>query len=162
MFIIATEDDALFQEISQHAKRELGLDCRQVAAGQPADLMLAASDAPYRLRELLARMQATSSAPDEWSLGTLRFLPRVRRVETIDSAQGCDLTDKETQLLLALLPAGVGGVAKDELLKNIWGIEAELNTHTLETHIYRLRKKLKELSGSEIISATDNGYTVII
>ncbi len=71
-----------------------------------------------------------------------------------------DLTDKEAGLLQRLAEAGNKGVAKDQLLKDVWGIEALLDTHTLETHIYRLRGKFKELAGDEMIEAVDGGYVL--
>ena len=51
-----------------------------------------------------------------------------------------------------------GGASRETLLKEVWGMEADLNTHTLETHIYRLRAKLRELSGNDIIEAFEGGY----
>ena len=42
-------------------------------------------------------------------------------------------------------------------LKEVWGIEAALDTHTLETHIYRLRGKCKELAGDELVEAVEGG-----
>jgi len=78
----------------------------------------------------------------------------------IDKKSGVfeNLTDKETKLLQALSMAGEVGITRDELLKNIWGMEAQLDTHTLETHIYRLRKKIRDCLGVELIKAIDGGY----
>jgi hypothetical protein len=69
-----------------------------------------------------------------------------------------DLTDKETQLLQAVSGAGAAGIQREELLKNIWGMDAEIDTHTLETHIYRLRKKIRDVFGVDMIKAFEGGY----
>ena len=49
----------------------------------------------------------------------------------------------------------------DELQKEVWGYSSELETHTVETHIYRLRKKMKEkFSDDKFISSLKNGYKI--
>jgi GAF domain-containing protein len=70
-----------------------------------------------------------------------------------------DLTDKEIDILHMLAAHAGQVVAREELLKNIWGVTFALDTHTLETHIYRLRNKFRELSpGGELIVAEAGGY----
>ncbi|MBI1237040.1 MAG: hypothetical protein GC188_10200 [Alphaproteobacteria bacterium] len=77
------------------------------------------------------------------------------------SGRAVSLTDKEIQLLKALHLAGREGMEKNRLLNEIWGIAADVNTHTLETHLYRLRTKLRELSGAEnAIDANAGKYTL--
>jgi len=68
------------------------------------------------------------------------------------------LTDKETQLLHMIAQAGDSGVTREALLKEVWGIDSTLDTHTLETHIYRLRKKLRDSFDMEMIKAFEGGY----
>ena len=53
------------------------------------------------------------------------------------------LTEKEIQLLELLL-AKKGAINKDKILKEVWGYSDETDTHTVETHVYRLRKKIKK------------------
>ena len=71
-----------------------------------------------------------------------------------------ELTDKEAALLLALLNAGLGEITeRSVLLKQVWGYGEGLETHTLETHIYRLRQKLEENPAEpKILMTADNGY----
>lgn len=68
------------------------------------------------------------------------------------------LTDKESQLLYIIAQAGNPGVSRELLLKEVWGIDSALDTHTLETHIYRLRKKLRDIFAVEMIKAFEGGY----
>jgi hypothetical protein len=54
-----------------------------------------------------------------------------------------DLTDKECELLVCLHKAGGDAVSRVDLLRDVWGYVDDLETHTLETHIYRLRQKIE-------------------
>jgi DNA-binding response OmpR family regulator len=72
------------------------------------------------------------------------------------------LTDKESQLLLLLLAHQGEVVVKDVLLHKIWGYQPDLDTHTLETHIYRLRNKCASLGSKVAIDAKDGGYVIIL
>ena len=84
---------------------------------------------------------------------------RHKQLNHLASGQSVLLTDKEVALLQNLA-RGKGQVAsKEQLLKDVWGFDETIDTHTLETHIYRLRGKFRELSDDdEIIAATDGGY----
>ena len=70
------------------------------------------------------------------------------------------LTEKEIEIILYLNNAKIKHDVAD-LQKNIWGYSANMETHTVETHIYRLRKKISDLFGDEnfIISHKD-GYFI--
>ncbi len=56
------------------------------------------------------------------------------------------LTEKESTLLATLLAAHPASCPREQLLQQVWGIGSDIETHTLETHIYRLRHKLSELT----------------
>ena len=71
-----------------------------------------------------------------------------------------NLTEKETLAILYLnkkdKPCSI-----DELQKVVWKQSTDLETHTVETHIYRLRKKIKDFfNDSKFIKSTDNGYKI--
>ena len=68
------------------------------------------------------------------------------------------LTEKETNLLKCLYQAFPETATKDELLNEVWGMQNSLTTHTLETHIYRLRQKIGRLTDTPIVITTQNGY----
>ena len=71
-----------------------------------------------------------------------------------------DLTERETNIIIYLIKSKMP-VKIDELQKEVWGYSSELETHTVETHIYRLRKKMKEKFGDEnFISSLKNGYKI--
>ena len=71
-----------------------------------------------------------------------------------------DLTERETNIIIYLSKSKTP-VKIDELQKEVWGYSSELETHTVETHIYRLRKKMREkFSDENFISSLKNGYKI--
>jgi DNA-binding response OmpR family regulator len=72
------------------------------------------------------------------------------------------LTDKEASILKYLFRAGDRPVARDVLLNEVWGYNAGVTTHTLETHIYRLRQKIeKDPSQAELLITETGGYKLV-
>ena len=70
-----------------------------------------------------------------------------------------DLTERETNLIIFIKDKK--NVTVKELQKTVWDYSPDLDTHTVETHIYRLRKKMKETFGNEsFILNTTNGYSI--
>jgi len=70
------------------------------------------------------------------------------------------LTEKEIQLLELLLSKKTS-INKDEILKQVWKYAADADTHTVETHIYRLRKKIKDtFIDDDFILNTKEGYSL--
>ena len=70
------------------------------------------------------------------------------------------LTEKETDMIIFI--KSNNNVSIKELQNSVWGYSSNLETHTVETHIYRLRKKMKEkFKDDEFIQNTDKGYQII-
>ena len=71
-----------------------------------------------------------------------------------------NLTERETNLIIFIKDEK--NVTIKELQKMVWDYSPDLETHTVETHIYRLRKKMKETFGDEnFILNTSNGYSIV-
>ena len=85
-------------------------------------------------------------------IGNWRFFPKIRRLKAADG-QVEHLTAKESELLNYLLCAG-GLVSRDEILADVFGYSTQVSTHTLETHIHTLRKKL----GADLVVTEEDGY----
>jgi DNA-binding response OmpR family regulator len=69
------------------------------------------------------------------------------------------LTEKETAILKYLYRAGDRIVTRDVLLSEVWGYNSGVTTHTLETHIYRLRQKIeRDPSHAELLITEAGGY----
>jgi len=72
------------------------------------------------------------------------------------------LTEKETAILIRLSAANGESVSRKILLEEVWGYKTGINSHTLETHIYRLRKKIEELgSSSSFLKTSRDGYKLL-
>ena len=72
------------------------------------------------------------------------------------------LTERERYLIHEILGGGELGRDRDYLLDAIWGYRSDLDTHTLETHIYRLRQKIEDEPDSpKILLTTNNGYKIV-
>ncbi len=121
---------------------------------------------PVRLGKFLARLQfykrRIQQPPDTtFSLGPWEFHPRQRLLCAPKAKIEVRLTDKETMLLEYLVTAKKP-VAKDLLLEEVWGYSNQIDTHTLETHIYRLRRKLMEQTpdATDCFSVDRDGYCI--
>jgi DNA-binding response OmpR family regulator len=78
----------------------------------------------------------------------------------INNDKKLKLTEKEVTIISYLYESNMP-VKIDELQKNVWGFNSNLDTHTVETHVYRLRKKiLNSFKDSEFIVSEKNGYKI--
>ena len=73
------------------------------------------------------------------------FSPSKKIISNLETGNTEHLTEKENNLLIYFFNKKNIKILKKELLTNIWGVSEEINTHTLETHIYRLKQKLFKL-----------------
>ena len=121
---------------------------------------------PLRLGALLARLRAHlgNGAEDEPSIltiGPYRFDPGAKLLHDERRRRMVRLTEKETAILQFLYRAG-GAIGRDRLLGQVWGYNAEVRTHTLETHIYRLRRKIeRDPARAEILVTEPGGYRLV-
>ncbi|HTQ70670.1 MAG TPA: response regulator transcription factor [Acidocella sp.] len=115
---------------------------------------------PFRLNELLARLRAhlrsfESSEDAEIKIGPYSFRPSARQL--FDAKGGkIRLTDKEAAILKYLYRAGQA-VSRQTLLGAVWGYNQAVTTHTLETHVYRLRQKIEADPQNARLLLTDGG-----
>jgi DNA-binding response OmpR family regulator len=113
---------------------------------------------PFRFSALLARRGALALGPAESSLriGPYIFHPAAKLLEA--EGRKVRLTEKEADIL-KFLHASAGAVSRDTLLHGVWGYGPAVATHTLETHIYRLRKKIEaNPAKAEILLTEEGGY----
>ena len=118
---------------------------------------------PLRMGELLARIhtqlrQFKASDDARFELADLNFVPANKMLHKMECGRMQALTEKEATILKFLYRAFPESVTKDELLTEVWGLQNGLATHTLETHIYRLRQKIGRLTKTPIVITTENGY----
>lgn len=118
---------------------------------------------PFKFPVLLARIrsqlrQHEQSEDAVFTIGPYTFKPAAKMLLTEDDKK-IRLTEKETNILKFLYRASDGVVARDVLLHEVWGYNAGVTTHTLETHIYRLRQKIEpDPSNARILLTESGGY----
>ena len=116
---------------------------------------------PFKFPVLLARIRAQLRQHEQsedavFTLGPYTFKPAAKMLITEDDKK-VRLTEKETNILKFLHRAQDGVVARDVLLHEVWGYNAGVTTHTLETHIYRLRQKIEPDPGNARLLVTESG-----
>ena len=121
---------------------------------------------PFRFAVLLARIRAQlrsheASEDAVLSIGPYTFRPATKLLMS-ERGSKVRLTEKETSILRYLYRANGKVVGRDELLQEVWGYNAEVTTHTLETHIYRLRQKIeKDPSSAALLVTEAGGYKLV-
>ncbi len=121
---------------------------------------------PFKFAVLLARIRAQLRTHEQnedaiFSIGGYSFQPSTKML-TDGSGKKIRLTEKESSILKFLYRAADRMVAREVLLHEVWGYNANVTTHTLETHIYRLRQKIEREPGEARILVTEpGGYRLI-
>ena len=122
---------------------------------------------PFRFAVLLARLRAhlrsfEQSEDAVFQVGPYEFAPAYKKltppqVEGKPPVRDIRLTEKETNILKYLYRAGGKPVGREELLHEVWGYNSGVTTHTLETHVYRLRQKIEPEKGVATLLVTEPG-----
>lgn len=117
---------------------------------------------PFRINVLLARLRAhlrqhERSEDAILQIGPYEFQPAAKMLLEKGGKKKVRLTEKETSILKYLYRAGMRSVGREQLLGEVWGYNAGVTTHTLETHIYRLRQKIEKDPANAAILVTDKG-----
>ena len=128
---------------------------------------------PFRFVTLLAKVRTEISRFKKnndliYRMGPYEFYPIKGLLKSAShinekKLRSIELTEKETSILNYLLRSEGGFASRAELLEVIWGYKSGITTHTLETHIYRLREKLKPKASKFIsIKTSKDGYSVVL
>ncbi|MEX2451209.1 MAG: response regulator transcription factor [Rhodospirillales bacterium] len=123
---------------------------------------------PFRLGVLLARLRAhirqhERSDDAVFTIGPYTFQPGNKQLIDPNSNKKIRLTDKEAAILKYLYRANDKIVSRDTLLDEVWGYNAGVTTHTLETHVYRLRQKIEtDPSNAKILLTEPGGYRLAL
>ncbi|KZL19628.1 Transcriptional regulatory protein WalR [Pseudovibrio axinellae] len=121
---------------------------------------------PFKFAVLLARIRAhlrqhEQSEDAVFTIGRYAFQPAAKSMHD-DGGAKVRLTEKETSILKFLYRAGEKPVTRDVLLHEVWGYNSGVTTHTLETHIYRLRQKIeRDPSNAELLVTEAGGYKLV-
>lgn len=121
---------------------------------------------PFKFPVLLARIRAQLRQHEQsedavFQIGPYTFKPSMKVLVSEDERK-IRLTEKETNILKFLHRSNDGVVARDVLLHEVWGYNAGVTTHTLETHIYRLRQKIEpDPSNARLLVTESGGYRLV-
>ncbi|MCP5433084.1 MAG: response regulator transcription factor [Alphaproteobacteria bacterium] len=121
---------------------------------------------PFRFNVLLARIRAQLRGSEQnedatFAIGPYVFKPSAKLLLRPDASK-VRLTEKESQILRFLYRAGDRPVSREVLLTDVWGYNSGVTTHTLETHIYRLRQKIeRDPAQAEILVTEPGGYRLV-
>ena len=103
---------------------------------------------PFRFSELVEALQSIferlkSKRENKRTVGYISYIIHDRKLIYKDN-QSVDLTEKESDIMLSLLNSVGRGITREEVMSKVWMLNSEMETHSFETHLYRLRKKIKE------------------
>jgi DNA-binding response OmpR family regulator len=121
---------------------------------------------PFRFAVLLARIRAQLRQHEQsedavFTVGPYQFKPS-QKILTTDDGRKIRLTEKEAAIIRFLYRAEKNVVTRDVLLEEVWGYNSGVTTHTLETHVYRLRQKIeRDPSHAEILVTENGGYKIV-
>ena len=121
---------------------------------------------PFRFAVLLARIRAQLRQHEQSEDATFQVGPYIfkpsQKVLLDDKGSKIRLTEKETAIIRYLYRADRRVVTRDVLLEEVWGYNSGVTTHTLETHVYRLRQKIEpEPSNARLIVTESGGYKLM-
>jgi DNA-binding response OmpR family regulator len=122
---------------------------------------------PFRINVLMARLRARIREAEQsehavFQIGPYSFRPLDKTMYDNHEDRKIRLTEKETAIVKFLYLANDPVVSRDVLLGEVWGYNANVTTHTLETHVYRLRQKIeKDPSNALILITESNGYRIV-
>src|SRR6185436_14404059 len=117
---------------------------------------------------LIARIKAQLRQHEQsddaiFAIGPYRFRPASKLLTDQEKNRRIRLTEKETAILKYLFRAGDKAIAREVLLNEVWGYNSGVTTHTLETHVYRLRQKIeRNPAKAEILVTEQGGYRLVI
>ena len=120
---------------------------------------------PFRIQYLNKKISTilakiSNSTEITHKIGPFIFFP-LKKLIILDDETKIELTEKEVDILKCLISSGEEIVNRDNLLKQVWNYSSDVTTHTLETHIYRLRQKLElDPSIPRLIISKGGGFTL--
>lgn len=154
------QGDPLAQRVITQAALGQGLHVVFVSSSDAAQITISG---PVRLGSLLRRINERQNQGRQVALSLGRFIfdPADTLLIPVDEGEDVMLTEKEAAILSCLAAEAGAVVSRRDLLTKVWGYVDGVETHTLETHIYRLRQKLEiDPAKPEILLTQEQGYSL--
>ena len=144
--IVLMPDDAFFRGVYQKPDSQKEILLKPIKV---SDLLTAISQ----------KIALQNSGGKDLKIANYGFRRNEKVLINLDTEVRVRLTEKETDILWQLWQAPQNELSRQKLLSDVWGYNDEISSHTLETHIYRLRKKIENSSSdASILATTENGY----
>ncbi len=167
--VVVDHEDATAQLGAVAALRESGFAGPILILGDAGAARLPQDEPvarPVRLGTLLARIEShwvTEADAQVVTLGPYEFVPAAQILRDVATGAVIRLTELERKLLDYLVEAGGGLIDRDQLLENVWGYNVGADTHTVETHIWRLRQKIEtDDPESRFLVTEAGGYRLLL
>ena len=134
--------------------------CVKIISKEKANIRL---NTPFRVNDLLKVISDINSVSNTKNILTIQNITvDIKNSIAKKNNKTIDLTEKEIQIILSLFSANNNTLSKRDLLKDVWGYSNQIDTHTLESHIYTLRQKIEDDSKNpRIIITNKNSYKLI-
>lgn len=118
---------------------------------------------PFSLMRFLDVLRSANNKLDNseegyLNLGAYELRPSDKEIENINNSEITKLTEKEVNILKYLYKFADAYISKNDLQKNVWKYNENVSTHTVETHIYRLRRKVEKNGAPQLILTDKGGY----
>lgn len=131
---------------------------------ESVDLDIGKIDSPIRLGTIIDWIASeldneSRTTPDEIAFPSGTFYPKTRTFMRTDTRTPVSFSARESTLLLSLYRAEGKRLSRKDILQTIWRYAPGLETHTLETHIYRIRQKIEnDPARPTLLLTTEDGY----
>ena len=158
--IIEATNEKILHELKISSKNFLILTKKNI---QGEDTQLYLDNLPIKFLKLLEKININfikSQFNQKSELRIGKYIINLNSRELIEKKVKLKLTEKEVNIILYLYNSK-NPVTINQLQSEVWGYNSELDTHTVETHVYRLRKKLlQNFNDKSFIQSKRNGYQV--
>ena len=164
--LLLTDYDATYLSkiIKEYKELPIVLFSDKKEASDSVDLVI---EKPFKLANFLENLKNNTLLPKVRRKECLVFkeyslYPVKKEIYSASTQTTTKLTEKEVDIIKYLHQEAPNISGKEELLENVWGYSTDATTHTVETHIYRLRQKVEKDGSSQLIITENNGYRLNI
>jgi len=160
LLLVDSENTELNKIAAQFKELPIVLFSNNQETSDYADLVI---KKPFKLNKFLENLKNDNLLPKVRRKECLIFkeyslYPVKKEIYSSVTEKTTKLTEKEIDIIKYLYKISPDIAGKEELLENVWGYSSDATTHTVETHIYRLRQKVEKEGGTQLIITENNGY----
>lgn len=162
IYILDEKKDLAVQLRQKHHKAPILQLEKNTGDSSESDELDMVISKPFSLNEFLNKLRSCINMFENRSEGYLFFNdyelhPVAKEIVNLRNDETVKLTEKEVAVIKYLYKAKGHNVSKNDLLRDVWDYNADVTTHTIETHIYRLRQKVEQDDASAQLIVTEDG-----